>query len=46
LKGYKIETDAMFFGQSFNTMLHRVEINLFFEQAIYLVLFASNSGGV
>jgi hypothetical protein len=27
-------------------MLRRVEKNLFFEQAIYLVLFASNSGGV
>jgi hypothetical protein len=27
-------------------MLNRVEVNLFFEQAVYLVLFASNAGGV
>ena len=27
-------------------MLLRVEINLFFEQALYLMLFASNAGGI
>jgi hypothetical protein len=27
-------------------MVHRLETNLFFEQALYLVLFASSAGGV
>jgi hypothetical protein len=32
--------------QSVADMTARVEINLFFEQGLYLVLFASNAGGV
>jgi hypothetical protein len=27
-------------------MTQRIEINLFFEQGLYLMLFASNAGGV
>jgi hypothetical protein len=36
-----------FFPEKVPLAMHcRVETNLFFEQAIYLVLFASNAGGV
>jgi hypothetical protein len=45
-KAINSKIDAVLSGKSFRTMLHRVETNVFFEQAIYLVLFASNAGGV
>jgi hypothetical protein len=31
---------------SIDAMASRIEINLFFEQGLYLVLFASNAGGL
>jgi hypothetical protein len=30
----------------FISMLSRIETNVFFDEALYLVLFASNAGGV
>jgi hypothetical protein len=29
-----------------NAMTQRIEINLFFEQGLYMMLFASNAGGL
>ena len=41
-----LEREAEEFSAGILGLLTRAESNLFFEQAVYLVLYASNAGGV